>query len=200
MQSSTWTRTRALPMTAAVLIVAALASCSSSHGASRDSISVSAEPTPAAPTGSGIGTQGPSPTPTSDPGSDTTPPPTPGMATADPVSAETQIRAAFTGAFGKPPGSGRYFGLGFVDNGDQLRGAVDRVLKNFPHNGNDITVTLGAVTFTSPDSAKVVFTPHYTGGAPYGTQTGEAILAGGRWVVTQETYCGLLRYGGVTCP
>jgi len=123
-----------------------------------------------------------------------------GTAPADPASAERDIRVAFTGAFGKPPGSGPYYGLGFVENGDQLRGAVDRVIKNFPNAGMNITVTLGASTFTSPDSAEVVFTPHYTGGAPYGTHNGEAVFAAGRWQVTQETYCGLLRFGGVTCP
>jgi hypothetical protein len=202
--------TRALPMSTAVLIAAVLASCSSSHTASRDSISATATPTPVAPTGSAIGTQTPSPVPTSAVISATTPTPTPststtttpatGTAPANPAVAESQIRTVFTGAFGKPPGSGRYYGLGFVENGDQLRGAVDRVIKNFPQNGGDITVTLGAITFSSPDSAAVQFTPHYTGGAPYGTQTGEAVFSGGRWVVTQQTYCGLLRYGGVTCP
>jgi hypothetical protein len=192
--------TRAFPMTAAVLIAAALASCSSAHNASRDSISVTAKPTPSAPTGSDIGNQTPSPVPASDTESATTPSPATGTAPANPAGAESQIRTVFAGAFGKPPGSSRYYGLGFVENGDQLRGAVDRVLKNFPQNGNDITVTLGAITFTSPDSAAVEFTPHYTGGAPYGTQTGEAVFAGGRWAVTQETYCGLLRYGGVSCP
>ena len=193
-------RTRALPMTAAALLAATLAGCSSSHNASRESISVTAVPSLATPTESDIGTQGPSPVPTSDTGPGTTPSPGTGTAPANATAAETQIRAVFSSAFSKPPGSGRYYGLGFVENGDQLHGAVDRVLKNFPRAGNDITVTVGPITFTSPDSAAVTFTPHYTGGAPYGTQTGEAVFAGGRWVVTQETYCGLLRYGGVSCP
>ena len=189
--------TRALPMIAAVLLVA-LASCSSAHNPGQASISVTAAPRPT-PQGSER-SQSPSPVPTSDTTSDTTPSPLNGTAPADPAAAETQIRAVFAAAFSKPPGSARYYGLGFVENGDQLRGAVDRVLARFPHAGNDITATIGAITFTSPDSAAVEFTPHYTGGAPYGTQTGEAVFAGGRWVVTQETYCGLLRYGGVSCP
>jgi hypothetical protein len=194
------TRTRALPMSTAVLIAVALASCSSSHSTSRDSISATADPTPVARTSIDIRTEGPSLAPTSDIGSATTPPSGTGTAPANPAAAESQIRTVFTGAFGKPPGSSRYYGLGFVENGDQLRGAVDRVLKNFPQNGGDITVTVGVITFSSPDSAAVTFTPHYTGGAPYGTQTGEAVFSGGRWVVTQQTYCGLLRYGGVSCP
>jgi hypothetical protein len=183
-----------------MLMAAPLASCSSSHSSTRASISVTAGPTQPTPTRSDIGTQGPSPVATSDVGPTAAPSPGSGTAPADPAAAETQIRAAFTGAFGKPPGSGRYYGLGFVENGDQLRGAVDRVLRNFPNAGGNITVTLGAITFTSPDSASVGFTPHYTGGAPYGMHTGEAVFAGERWQVTQETYCGLLRYGGVTCP
>jgi biotin carboxyl carrier protein len=185
---------------AATLMAAALASCSSSHSSSPQSISVTAEPTSPAPTVSDNVSPTASPVATSDPSPEAAPTSGTGTAPPDPAMAITQIKAAFTGAFGKPPGSGRYYGLGFVENGDQLRGAVDRVIANFPNAGMNITVTLGTITFTSPDSADVQFTPHYTGGAPYGTHTGEAVFAGGRWQVTQETYCGLLRFGAVTCP
>lgn len=190
----TWAR----PVLAGILMALALAGCSSPHSPSRASISISPAPTQPAPSASETPTPTVTITNTAEP--TTTPPSASGTAPADPAAAETQIRDAFTGAFDKPPGSGRYFGLAFVENGDQLRGAVDRVIRNFPNAGNDITVTLGRITFTSPDSAAVVFTPHYSGAAPYGTHTGEAVFAGGRWQVTQETFCGLLRFGAVTCP
>ncbi len=193
-------RVRAVPPIVAALIVAVLAGCGSSHTPSGASISVTAGPSEPTPAPSDNSDPAPSFIATSNAVPSTTPTPVSGTAPADPAAAETQIRAAFTGAFGKPPGSGPYYGLGFVENGEQLRGAVDRVRQMFPNAGNAITVTLGAITFTSPDSAAVEFTPHYTGGAPYGMHAGEAVFAAGRWQVTQETYCGLLRYGGVTCP
>jgi biotin carboxyl carrier protein len=191
---------RSLPVVVAPLVAVTLAGCSSSHSSSPQSISVTAQPTPPTPAKSDDGTATFSAGPTSSAAPSATPSTAGGTAPANPAAAETQIKAAFTGAFDKPPGSARYFALGFVENGDQLRGAVDRVIARFPNAGHDITVTLGAITFTSPDSAAVVFTPRYSGAAPYGTHTGEAVFAGGRWQVTQETFCGLIRYGGVACP
>ena len=180
-------RVRAVPAIAVLIAAASLTACGSSPSSSGASLQTTVTPT--SPVSTSYGWTADNPPASATVGGGSAAPTTRVSATppADRAAALTQIRAAFTGAFGKPPSSGRYYGLGFVQNGLELRGAVDRVLKNFPNNGGTITVTLGAVTFTSPRSAAVEFTPHYSGGAPYGMHTGEAVLAAGRWVVTQET-------------
>ncbi len=127
--------------------------------------------------------------------------PTPGVQPADRAAAVEQVRAAFENAFTHAPAGGDiYHGLATVQDGDQLHNAVDQVRKNFPAAFDTITVTTGDIVFTDPAHAVVQFTPAYSQGAPYGTQNGTAVLAGGKWLVTQTTYCGLLRFGGATCP
>ena len=126
--------------------------------------------------------------------------PVAGRPPADPAAAETQIRAAFHTAFTANPGAPRYSSLVAVQNGDKLHNAIDQVLRNFPHAGNDITVTVGKLVFVNPTTAVVDWTPTYTGGAPYGPQVGTAVLVNGKWLVSEDTYCGLLRFGAATCP
>ena len=127
--------------------------------------------------------------------------PTPGVQPADRPAAVEAVRAAFTNAFTHaPPGGDIYHGLATVQDGDQLHNAVDQVRKAFPTAFDTITVTIGDMVFTDPTHAVVQFTPTYSQGAPYGKQNGTAVLVDGKWLVTQATYCGLLRFGGATCP
>jgi hypothetical protein len=127
--------------------------------------------------------------------------PTPGVQPADRPAAVAQVRAAFDNAFTHaPPGGDIYHGLATVQDGSALHNAVDQVRKNFPQAFDTITVTTGDIVFTDPTHAVVQFTPTYQQGAPYGTQNGTAVLADGKWLVTQTTYCGLLRFGAATCP
>ena len=127
--------------------------------------------------------------------------PQPGVQPADRAAAVAQVRAAFANAFTHaPPGGDVYHGLATVQDGEQLHNAVDQVRRNFPNAFDTITVTTGDLVFTDPTHAVVQFTPTYSQGAPYGKQNGTAVLAGGKWLVTQSTYCGLLRFGGATCP
>jgi hypothetical protein len=127
--------------------------------------------------------------------------PKPGVQPADRPAAVEAVRAAFENAFTHAPAGGDvYHGLATVQDGAQLHSAVDQVRRNFPTAFDTITVTTGDIVFTDPTHAVVQFTPTYTQGAPYGKQNGTAVLAGGKWLVTQTTYCGLLRFGGATCP
>ncbi len=127
--------------------------------------------------------------------------PAPGVQPADRPAAVEQVRAAFQNAFTHaPPGGDVYHGLATVQDGAQLHTAVDQVRQNFPQAFDTITVTTGDIVFTDPTHAVVQFTPTYEQGAAYGTQNGTAVLAGGKWLVTQTTYCSLLRFGGATCP
>lgn len=127
-------------------------------------------------------------------------PPQAGTPPADPAAAERQIRQAFTTAFTHAPSSDRYRALAAVENGDELKGSLDQLGKNFPEVGQTITVTTGQLVFTSPTAAEVQFTLHYSGGAPYGTKYGKALLIDGHWLVSRDAFCGALGYGGVTCP
>ena len=127
--------------------------------------------------------------------------PKPGVQPADRPAAVEQVRAAFENAFTHAPAGGDiYHGLATVQDGEQLHNAVDQVRKNFPTAFDTITVTTGDIVFTDPSHAVIQFTPTYSQGAAYGKQNGSAVLAGGKWLVTQSTYCGLLRFGGATCP
>ncbi len=127
--------------------------------------------------------------------------PKPGMQPADRPAAVEAVRAAFENAFTHAPAGGDiYHGLATVQDGEKLHSAVDQVHRNFPTAFDTITVTTGDIVFTDPTHAVVQFTPTYSQGAAYGKQNGTAALAGGKWLVTQSTYCRLLRFGGATCP
>ncbi len=127
--------------------------------------------------------------------------PKPGVQPADRPAAVAAVRAAFDNAFTHAPAGGDiYHGLATVQDGDQLHNAVDQVRQNFPTAFDTITVTTGDIVFTDPTHAVIEFTPTYSQGAAYGKQNGSAVLADGKWLVTQSTYCGLLRFGGATCP
>jgi hypothetical protein len=127
--------------------------------------------------------------------------PKPGVQPADRPAAVEQVQAAFQNAFTHAPAGGDvYHGLATVQDGAQLHNAVDQVRRNFPTAFDTITVTTGDIVFTDPTHAVIEFTPTYSQGAPYAKQNGSAVLAGGKWLVTQATYCGLLRFGGATCP
>ena len=127
--------------------------------------------------------------------------PVPGKQPADPAAAEQQVRAAFQNAVTHaPPGGDIYHAMATVQNGDRLHRAIDQVRSNYPQAFDTITVKTGDLVFTNPTTAVVQFTPTYTGGAPYGTQNGTAVLKDGKWLVTDATYCCVLQYGGATCP
>jgi hypothetical protein len=126
--------------------------------------------------------------------------PVPGKPPADPLAAETEVRAAFVKAFTAVPEADAYAGLVAVQNGEQLHGAVDQVRRNFPQAAGSISVTTGKLVFTNPETAVIQYTPTYTGGAPYGAQNGTAVLQDGTWLVSESTFCDLMRFGGATCP
>jgi hypothetical protein len=127
--------------------------------------------------------------------------PSPGVQPSDRPAAVEQVRAAFANAFTHAAaGQDIYHGLATVQDGAGLHSAVDQVRQNFPQAFDTITVTTGDIVFTDPTHAVIQFTPTYEQGAPYGTQNGKAVFDSGKWLVSQDTYCGLLRWGGATCP
>jgi hypothetical protein len=126
-------------------------------------------------------------------------PPKAGTPPADPKTAEASIRAAFQTAYTSVPGS-PYAGLERVEGGPGLHTTLDEARKNFPEAANTMTVTTANLVFTSPTTAAVEYTLTYTGGAEWGTKYGRAVLVDGSWVVSRDTFCALLAFGGGTCP
>ena len=115
-------------------------------------------------------------------------------------AAARAVRAAFATAFTHPTPPQSYAPLLAVEGGSGLRGALDQLRASFPQVVATVTVSTGRLVFTSPTTAVVQFTLNYSGGAPYGTRNGGAVLRGGSWLVSRGSYCASLRYAGVTCP
>jgi hypothetical protein len=57
-----------------------------------------------------------------------------------------------------------------------------------------------SVTMVDADHADVRYTILYDGRPQYSMMPGGAIRVDGKWMVTRETLCNLLTYGGITCP
>jgi hypothetical protein len=127
-------------------------------------------------------------------------PPKAGTPPADPKAAEASIREAFHTAYTSVPGASPYAGLERVEGGQGLHTALDQARNQFSEAANSMTVTTANLVFTSPTTAAVQYTLTYTGGAPWGTKYGQAVLVNGSWLVSRDTFCGLLAFGGGTCP
>lgn len=126
--------------------------------------------------------------------------PTPGPQPADPAAAEAAVRKAFATALTAVPDQKPYAALATVQDGDALHSALDQLRKNFPEAAASSKVTVSKIVFTAPTAAAAQFTLDYTGGAAYGTQIGTAVLEGGNWLVSRDTYCQVLAFGGAPCP
>jgi len=126
--------------------------------------------------------------------------PVPGRQPAAPAAAAKAVRAAFRTAFTAEPAGQPYFSLGAVEGGSALHGALDQLRANFPQAVQTVSVSTGQLVFTSPTSAVTQFTLSYSGGAPYGTKNGTAVLRSGSWLVSRTTYCMVLGFGGASCP
>jgi hypothetical protein len=123
-----------------------------------------------------------------------------GKQPSDPADAERAVRTAYEKAFTAVPGDDSYSSLSAVQNGDALHAALDQLRHNFAQAAASSSVDTGQLVFTDPQTAVLKFTLHYTGGAPYGTHNGTAVFENGRWLVSQDSYCAVLGFGGARCP
>lgn len=126
--------------------------------------------------------------------------PVPGKQPVNAAAAAQAVRAAYATAFTHPTPPQSYAPLLAVEGGSGLRRALDQLRAGFPQAVATSTVSTGRLAFTSPTTAVVQFTLAYSGGAPYSTRNGGAVLRGGSWLVSRGTYCNVLGFGGVTCP
>lgn len=132
--------------------------------------------------------------PTSAPQPPTAPPTAPVAATGD----EADIRSVF---------------LAWLDAQD--RNAMDGIVEDYAsiaathlegmhqHSEADLAKYTGrvdSVTITDSSHADVRYTALFDGRPQYSMVPGQAIKIDGKWMVTRETVCNLLKNGGLTCP
>lgn len=123
-----------------------------------------------------------------------------GKQPADPAAAERAVRAAYTKAFTAVPGVEGYSSLDAVQDGAALHATLDQLRHNFPQAAASSSVDTGQLVFTDPSTAVLKFTLNYTGGAPYGMHNGTAVFQNGEWLVSRDSYCSVMSFGGATCP
>ncbi len=115
-----------------------------------------------------------------------------------PARGPATVQAAFAAAFDGPLDPGRM--LDAVSDGQALKPVLRQAAANFPGLFASGRVELTSVTLSSPTTAAVRYTLTYHGGHPLADQPGQAVLTGGRWLVTRATYCTVLQASGATCP
>lgn len=62
------------------------------------------------------------------------------------------------------------------------------------------SLVVGTAEHSPVHLAVLKFTLHYTDGVPYGTHNATAVFENGTWLVSQDSYCAVLSFGGATCP
>ncbi len=117
---------------------------------------------------------------------------------ADPDAARAAIDETFHQAFDADvPEEERYAA---VEDGPGIREAGHEAASKFPEAAASISVEVHTVQFRSPTRAAVRFELLYRGAALLGQQDGEAVLVDGRWKVSRDTRCAIIRQAGVVCP
>ncbi len=119
---------------------------------------------------------------------------------ADPAAATTQITTAWTTFFHS--GTKPRVAAQLLENGSKL-GAAIRVAGRLQHK-QQITEDAKVlnVAFTGPTMATVTYNLLSHGSVLLPNATGQAVLQGGRWKVSQATFCTLVQLGagGKTVP
>jgi hypothetical protein len=111
-----------------------------------------------------------------------------------------EVRAAFTQAY--TGGTSNATILGAIEDGQELAPTLTELRRVAPQTVESARVTISSVEFSDANHAAVSVSLTYIfGGQPSnmaGTQN--AIRVGGKWKVTQRSYCGVIDLAGVTCP
>jgi hypothetical protein len=86
----------------------------------------------------------------------------------------------------------------FLEDGERLEPLRAQAGARHPR-ATGATVHLDRVRFRGPTEADIRFTIRLSG-APGPVVDGEAIFADGRWQMSRETFCQVMRMAGVQCP
>ncbi|HVS67452.1 MAG TPA: hypothetical protein VHE56_02785 [Mycobacteriales bacterium] len=114
-------------------------------------------------------------------------------APADQAAATAAIKTTWTTFFHS--GADPTAAAALLENGDQLAGAI-RVATKLQHQQKikeDAEVV--SVVFTSPTAATVTYNLLSHGQSLLPNATGTAVLVGGQWKVSQQTFCTLVLLG-----
>lgn len=161
------TRTRATVMPAALLALAALASCSS--GSSK-AASVQTTPTPSS--------SSPAPSVT---------------APADTVAATAQIKANWRTFFNYTTPRARAAAL--LQDGSTMTAALAAAVKEQQQTHIKQGAEVTTVTFTSPTTAQVTYKLLNGTAVLLPSASGQAVLVNGVWQVSKSTFCTLVQLG-----
>ncbi|EIV93847.1 hypothetical protein FraQA3DRAFT_3563 [Frankia sp. QA3] len=118
---------------------------------------------------------------------------------ADPAAARAAVQAAFTQAFTGGTGDPQAV-LSAVQDGPSLLATLALLRARFPDSVRTARPIVEEVVFLGPDRAAVRFEIFYGSRSRSGRRIGHAVLDGGRWKVTRQTYCQVMSWAGVPCP
>ena len=138
---------------------------------------------------------GPGSSPTPAGGTSTTPAAT-GTAPADPTAAKAEITTAwetFLSSNTKPADA-----VALLENGDQLGQALKKARQEDKATGGKRSAKVKKITFTSPTNATVNYVLHAAGQVL--NAAGTAVLQGGKWKVSEVTFCTLVVLGNGSKP
>jgi len=117
---------------------------------------------------------------------------------ADPVKAEAEVRAAWEGFFdGAAPAAGK---AALIEGAAALAPALAIAGKD--PNAAKTSAKVTTVAFTSATEAKVTYDLSSAGAVVLPGAEGKAVVEGGKWKVSKQTFCQLagLRAGGAAVP
>ncbi len=114
----------------------------------------------------------------------------------DPASDRPKIRASWTGAFDSSS-SNVERRLGLIEDGEQLRQALEQAYARSPVRGSQARVR--SVVFRG-SRAVVTYDVVVDGGVVLANVTGEAVKRKSRWLVSRDAFCNLVVVANVRCP
>lgn len=89
----------------------------------------------------------------------------------------------------------------YVEDADSILGAVrDGLAQHTPEDLAKYSGRVDSIELVDSRHANVRYTILWDGTPQYAFQPGQAIKLDGTWMVTRDTVCALLKYGGITCP
>jgi hypothetical protein len=89
----------------------------------------------------------------------------------------------------------------YVEDADSILEAHHQGLAQ--HTAEDLAKYSGlvdSIEMIDATRADVRYTILFDGKPQYAFQPGQAVKIDGKWMVSRDTVCALLRYGGITCP
>ena len=117
---------------------------------------------------------------------------------ADEEQAGLQVTAAVLGTY--TPSDGALAGLAHVEDGASLAEVTEVAAERYPQYREKIAARVDEVRFIDEDEAAVRFELTVDGATLVPGGVGRVKLIDGQWLLSRDSFCRLLVYGGVYCP